>query len=76
MINLAKRVSIALPTPFARVDLYWDGKQAKVGEITLTPFYGYPYKWTLSQDIIMGRMWLEALDRMGKKLEDSFDWGN
>lgn len=74
LINLAKRVSVSLPSPFARVDLYYDGKEAKVGEITLTPFYGYPYKWTLSQDILMGRMWLEALDRMDIKLENAFDW--
>lgn len=76
LINLAKRVSIALPTPFARIDLYFDGNKAKVGEITLTPYYGYPYKWTLSQDIIMGRMWLDAIERLDRTLEDSFEWGD
>lgn len=74
LINLAKRVSVALPTPFARIDLYYDGSEAKVGEITLTPFYGYPYKWTLSQDILMGRMWLDALERMGIDFESAFEW--
>ncbi|MFZ7158528.1 ATP-grasp fold amidoligase family protein [Avibacterium gallinarum] len=73
LINLAKRVSIALPTPFARIDLYYDGNHAKVGEITLTPYYGYPYKWSDAQDTIMGRMWYDAILRMNKKTEDFFD---
>jgi len=73
LINLAKRVSCAIPTPFARIDLYYDGKVARVGEITLTPFYGFPYKWTTSMNYKMGQMWIESIDRMGNKISDFYD---
>ncbi len=73
LINLAKRVSCAIPTPFARIDLYYDGKVARVGEITLTPFYGFPYKWTTSMNYKMGQMWIESIDRMGNKISDFYN---
>ncbi|MGO3119078.1 MAG: ATP-grasp fold amidoligase family protein [Moraxellaceae bacterium] len=73
LINLAKRVSYAIPTPFARIDLYYDGNTARVGEITLTPFYGFPYKWTTSMDYKMGQMWLESIERMGSSLSYFYD---
>lgn len=72
LLNLAKRVSIALPTPFVRVDLYYDGNKAKVGEITLTPHYGFPYKWTKAQDIFMGRMWIDSIHRMNKNINELY----
>lgn len=69
LLDLAKRLSTAIPTPFARIDLYYDGKVAKVGEITLTPYYGYPYTWSKNLDYKMGGMWLNAINRMGRNID-------
>lgn len=69
LMNLAERLSHAVPTPFARIDLYFDGNVAKVGEITLTPFYGFPYKWSSSMDHKMGQMWIDAIYRMGRDVD-------
>lgn len=49
LLNVARRVSVAVPTPCARIDLFDSSRGPLLGEVTLTPgsFY-YPGGHTLS----------------------------
>lgn len=67
LLNVAKRVSCAVPTPFARIDLYDTPKGIYLGEVTLTPgtfYYGNRKIMSVSEQERLGRMWLEAEKRM------------
>ena len=64
ILDLAKRTSKMLPTPFARVDMYLTDDGPKVGEITLAPgglYYGTHYSMSKEQQRLMGKMWRNAL---------------
>lgn len=63
MIDLARRVSAKVPTPFARIDMYLTERGPLVGEITLTPggfYYGKHYTLSEVQERVLGKMWLDA----------------
>lgn len=67
LLTVAKRVSVAIPSPFARVDLYDTPKGIYLGEITLTPgtFYYKDRKiMSDSEDERLGKMWLDSEKRM------------
>lgn len=67
LLNVARRVSCIVPTPFARIDLFDSSRGPLLGEVTLTPgsFY-YPNGHTLSdgENERLGRLWTEAKDRL------------
>jgi hypothetical protein len=63
LLHLARRVSHAVPSPFVSVDMYWSGRHALVGELTLTPgglYYGEHYVVSRAQDLRMGQLWQAA----------------
>ncbi len=67
LLNVAKRVSIAVPTPFARIDLYDTPKGIYLGEVTLTPgtfYYQNRKLMSNSENYRLGRMWLDSERRM------------
>ena len=67
LLNIAKRVSISIPTAFARIDLYDTPNGVYLGEVTLTPgtFYYHNRKlMSNSESYRLGRLWLEAEQRM------------
>lgn len=61
--NVAKRVSVAVPTPFARIDLYNSHRGIMLGEVTLTPgsfYYGTRQVMSDEESARLGELWLEA----------------
>lgn len=70
LLNVARRVSVIVPTPFARIDLFDSSRGPLLGEVTLTPgsFY-YPNGHTLSdsENARLGRLWDEAKYRLWAK---------
>ncbi|MEV7650115.1 ATP-grasp fold amidoligase family protein [Kocuria marina] len=67
LLAVAKRISMATPTPFARIDLYDTPKGVYLGEITLTPgtFYYRDRKLMSSTESYrLGRMWADAEERL------------
>ncbi|MBG6192413.1 hypothetical protein IWX64_003385 [Arthrobacter sp. CAN_A212] len=63
ILDLAQRVSAAIPTPFASIDMYATRRGPLVGEITLTPgglYYGKYYQLSQKQQELMGLMWQKA----------------
>lgn len=68
MLDLATRVSYAVPTPCARIDLYSDKNDGPMlGEITLTPgsfYYDAGHTLSLSENHRLGAMWIDAAKRM------------
>lgn len=67
LLNVAKRISVAVPTPFARIDLYDTPKGVYLGEITLTPgtfYYKNRKIISTSENYRLGRMWLDSRQRM------------
>lgn len=65
--SVAKRVSVAVPTPFARVDLYNSHRGIMLGEVTLTPgsfYYGTRQVMSDQESERLGRLWEEAENRL------------
>lgn len=65
ILDLAKRTSAAVPTPFASIDMYSTPQGPIVGEITLAPgglFHGKHYTLSPAQQSRMGAQWMEAAD--------------
>ncbi|WP_342024276.1 ATP-grasp fold amidoligase family protein [Arthrobacter citreus] len=71
LLEVAKRVSTAVPTAFCRVDLYDTPTGVVLGEVTFFPgtFY-YRDRKIMSQSEAerLGRMWDEAADRLSGSL--------
>lgn len=67
LLDVARRVSCIVPTPFARIDLFDSSRGPLLGEVTLTPgsFY-YPNGHTLadSENIRLGKLWEDAARRL------------
>ncbi|MNW26736.1 hypothetical protein D3C74_35130 [compost metagenome] len=67
LLNVARRVSCIVPTPFARIDLFDSSRGPLLGEVTLTPgsFY-YPNGHTLSdsENERLGKLWEDASNRL------------
>jgi len=69
MLNVAQRASVAVPTPFASIDMYASTRGPLVGEITLVPggFYHGKYFFLSEQDDhSAGKMWENASARLGR----------
>lgn len=69
ILDGAARVSLALRTPFIRVDFYAAREGAVLGELTVAtggPYRGATYRFTKAFDLEMGRRWTEALERLGR----------
>ncbi|WP_082157275.1 ATP-grasp fold amidoligase family protein [Kocuria sp. SM24M-10] len=69
LLALAKRASTAVPTPFASIDMYATTRGPVLGEITLVPggfYFGKYFVPSEAQDTVAGKMWEEALVRLGR----------
>lgn len=69
ILDLARRTSAELPTPFARVDMYLTADGPMVGEITLAPgglYHGKHYRMSEEQQRLMGDMWRQAAASMSR----------
>lgn len=66
LIEAAKKISVALKTPFASVDMYATSRGPVLGEITLSPggpYYGKMYRFQEHYDQLLGQMWDDAIAR-------------
>lgn len=64
ILDLARKTSLAVPSPFARIDMYSTANGPMVGEVTLTPggfYYGQHYELSSQQQMRLGLMWHRAL---------------
>lgn len=67
MLNVAKRISVAVPSPFVRVDMYNTHDGPVFGEFTLVPgtfYYEDREKMTPVLSYRMGYLWGEAKKRL------------
>lgn len=67
LLNVAKRISMAVPTAFARIDLYDTPKGIYLGEVTLTPGTFYYKNRKLMSEIEaarLGQLWINAEAKM------------
>lgn len=67
LLNIAKRISVAVPTAFARIDLYDTPKGIYLGEVTLTPgtfYYKNRKLMSMSEAFRLGRLWMAAENKM------------
>ncbi|GAA2551291.1 hypothetical protein HD598_000877 [Neomicrococcus aestuarii] len=80
ILAVARRVSIAVPSAFCRVDMYTSGKHVYLGEITLFPgtFYYKNRKLMSEKEAIrLGNLWEEAEARLaGSCLSPAKDESN
>lgn len=63
MLNVARRISVAVPSPFVRVDMYNTPTGPIFGEFTLVPgtfFYEDREKMSLPLSTHLGRLWAQA----------------
>lgn len=63
MLNVARRISVAVPSPFVRVDMYNTPSGPVFGEFTLVPgtfFYEDREKMSLPLSTQLGRLWEQA----------------
>lgn len=71
ILDAARRISLALETPFVRVDFYAARGGAVLGELTVVtggPYRGASYGFSDAFDLEMGRRWTEALARVGQPM--------
>lgn len=65
-VEVARALSLAVPLPFVRVDLYDLPDRLWFGELTITP--GGPQVYTAAHDATLGRLWEEATHRLHRDL--------
>ncbi|MEU4362026.1 ATP-grasp fold amidoligase family protein [Promicromonospora sp. NPDC023987] len=69
LLEVARRASVAAPTPFVRVDMYATAEGAVLGEMTLVPggfYFGKHYQPSADEDFVLGRMWERAERRLSR----------
>lgn len=69
MLEIARRATVALKTPFMRVDMFAQDGMALIGEMTPAPggpYYKDWYEFTDSFDIELGRYWSAAEQAIGR----------
>lgn len=66
LVRVAERLSLAVPLPFVRVDLYDLPDGIWFGELTLTP--GGEQTYTEAHDRRLGSLWEQAASRLAKDL--------
>lgn len=67
LLSVAKRISVALPTPFCRIDLYDTQGGVCLGELTYTPgtfYYKNRKLMSDSESNRLGHLWREADERL------------
>lgn len=67
LLQVAKRISVALPTAFCRIDLYDAQGGVCLGELTYTPgtfYYENRKLMSPAESERLGRMWTEAEERL------------
>src|SRR5690606_5040384 len=62
ILDAARRISLAVPTGFLRVDLYEQGDEVLAGEVALLPGGDQFHRRGLDREL--GRMWLDANVRL------------
>lgn len=73
LIAVAKRLSLGIPRPFVRVDLYDVGGQIVFGEFTPRP--GGPQNFGPKHDERLGHLWESAHARLLSDVIDGADYG-
>ena len=66
VLRVGRLLSLAVPFPFVRVDLYDTPTGVVFGELTLAP--GGPNAWSLDHDTVLGRMAEQAEARLWRDL--------
>lgn len=69
LLNLARRASVAVPAPFASIDMYSTTRGPVLGEVTLVPggfYFGKYFVPSERQDEVAGRLWEQACIRLGR----------
>lgn len=76
LITAAKKISLSIPTPFVRVDLYEADEGVRLGEITLRPSSLWKKKhlqnFTPEWDRKLGEMWEAAEARLIEDIGESY----
>lgn len=67
LLRATRRISLALATPFSRIDLFASNRGPLLGEVTLTPGgAGYSYPFSEAFDRKLGKAWERAEDRLAR----------
>lgn len=69
MLEIAKHATVALKTPFMRVDMFSHDGVGLIGEMTPAPggpYYKDWYEFTHSFDLELGHHWSDALEAIGR----------
>lgn len=72
ILSLAKRISVAVPSAFCRVDLYNTSRGVYLGELTFYPghfYYGNRKVMSSAESERLGRMWERAQFRLSGSVE-------
>ena len=76
MVDTAKKISMHMMTPFARIDLYESEQGVHLGEVTLRPGSlwknKYLHVFTPEWDRKLGEMWEDAEARLIEKMGETF----
>lgn len=68
MVQIAERLSLAVPTPMIRVDLYNTSQGICLGEFTIMP--GGQQQYRADHDAMLGRLWEQAAARLQRDLSN------
>lgn len=66
MVEIAERLSVAVPTPMIRVDLYDTSEGVRLGEFTVMP--GGKQHYRADHDLALGTLWDRAVGRLQRDL--------
>lgn len=72
ILETARKASLRVGTPFARIDMYATSRGVILGEITLVPgglYYSHHYFLSDEQQSLMGEYWESALRELGREKE-------
>lgn len=76
MLSVAKRLSIAVPTPFCSIDMYPSPAGPVIGEVTLTPgglYYDKDFHMSEELQVRLALNWLDA-ERQLQGSNSSAEW--
>lgn len=68
ILDIARRVTLHMKTPFASIDCYSTSRGAMLGEITQTPggpYYGDMYRFTAEYEALLGAAYRHAYEQLG-----------
>lgn len=70
LLNAMRRASVAVPAPFASIDMYESTRGPLLGEVTLVPggfYFGKYFVPSEAEDWAAGRLWEDALRKLGRQ---------